>query len=216
MRKLLLGLVGATALTVGTTAHAAVTIDFSTLIGELGDDQVYSSGPMTVTASGYTDVDVDEHLYGKSQGSGEKGIGLAEDPSGQHEIYAPDSFIQLDVTQLFGLASSVDFFMNSSTGAEGWAVYGNDTDAAGALGGVLLLSGTDQSMHTLPDFGTYDFYNFFATGAGSNVLLGGLSITEAAAVPEPASWAMMLLGFGAVGFALRRHGRKGATLRQLA
>ena len=216
MRKLLLGLVGATALTVGTTAHSAVTIDFSTLTGELGDDQVYSSGPLSVTASGYSDVDVDEHLYGKSQGSGEKGLGLAEDPSGQHEIYAPDSFIQLDVTSLFGLASSVDFFMNSSTGAEGWAVYGNDTDAAGALGGVLLLSGTDQGMHTLPDFGQDDVYNFFATGPGANVLLSGLSITEAAPVPEPGTWGMILLGFGAAGFAMRRHGRKGATLRQLA
>ena len=31
--------------------------------------------------------------------------------------------------------------------------------------------------------------------------------TLAAAVPEPASWAMMLLGFGAIGFSMRRKGR---------
>ena len=36
----------------------------------------------------------------------------------------------------------------------------------------------------------------------------------AAAVPEPATWAMMLLGFGAIGFAMRRKRRP--VLRQLA
>ena len=47
-------------------------------------------------------------------------------------------------------------------------------------------------------------------GAGS---LGG-SITIRQAVPEPATWAMMLLGFGAVGFAMRR--RRAPVLAQVA
>ena len=34
--------------------------------------------------------------------------------------------------------------------------------------------------------------------------------TLAAAVPEPASWAMMLIGFGAIGFSMRRKGRSTA------
>ena len=33
----------------------------------------------------------------------------------------------------------------------------------------------------------------------------------AAGVPEPATWAMMLMGFGAMGFAIRR--RRDATVR---
>ena len=45
-------------------------------------------------------------------------------------------------------------------------------------------------------------------GAG---LLTGLvtasSSPVAAAVPEPATWAMMLIGFGAVGFGMRRRTR---------
>lgn len=36
----------------------------------------------------------------------------------------------------------------------------------------------------------------------------------AGAVPEPATWAMMLIGFGAIGVGMRR--RRGATLRQAA
>ena len=214
MRKLFLSALGVLALSMTSTANATVTIDFSNPAGELGDDQVYTSGAMSVTASGYTDTDVDEHLFGKNLGGDENGVGLALDPSGQHEIYSPDSFIQLDVTALFGLASSVDFFMNSTTDDEAWAVFGNNTDAAGALGGVLLLSGSDEgTLHTLPGFGQYDFYNFFAVGDSANVLLGGLSITESA-VPEPATWAMMLLGFGAVGFALKRRKRTELTFRQ--
>lgn len=37
--------------------------------------------------------------------------------------------------------------------------------------------------------------------------------TAAGAVPEPATWAMMLAGFGALGFALRRRPRQAARIR---
>lgn len=36
---------------------------------------------------------------------------------------------------------------------------------------------------------------------------------DATAVPEPATWAMMLLGFGAIGFAMRRQGRAHPKVR---
>jgi hypothetical protein len=41
------------------------------------------------------------------------------------------------------------------------------------------------------------------------------SSTFAAAVPEPATWAMMLVGFGGIGFSMRRQ-RKHAALAQIA
>ena len=50
------------------------------------------------------------------------------------------------------------------------------------------------------------------SGAGS--LGGSITIRPAVAVPEPATWAMMLLGFGAVGYSIRRRRRTG--LPQLA
>jgi hypothetical protein len=40
--------------------------------------------------------------------------------------------------------------------------------------------------------------------------------TPQAAVPEPATWAMMLLGFGATGFAMRRKRRETRHLAQIA
>ena len=39
------------------------------------------------------------------------------------------------------------------------------------------------------------------------------SATISAPVPEPATWAMMLAGFGALGFAMRRHPRQAARIR---
>ena len=39
---------------------------------------------------------------------------------------------------------------------------------------------------------------------------------DVASVPEPATWAMMLLGFAAIGLAIRRRQRRGAGLPQLA
>ena len=45
-----------------------------------------------------------------------------------------------------------------------------------------------------------------------NGSLGG-SVTIEQAVPEPATWAMMLFGFGAVGFAMRRRKQQKTTQR---
>ncbi|QNN66297.1 PEP-CTERM sorting domain-containing protein [Sphingomonas rhizophila] len=36
------------------------------------------------------------------------------------------------------------------------------------------------------------------------------------AVPEPGTWAMMLMGFGAIGFGMRRKNNASLRLRQLA
>lgn len=46
------------------------------------------------------------------------------------------------------------------------------------------------------------------TSAGADATFAGtLSFANVAAVPEPATWAMMLLGFGAVGLSMRRRSR---------
>ncbi|WP_081668621.1 PEPxxWA-CTERM sorting domain-containing protein [Sphingomonas phyllosphaerae] len=63
--------------------------------------------------------------------------------------------------------------------------------------GTVLFSGTLSK----PSFiaGTYNLRGFGSSSGGS------LTITNlAASVPEPASWMMMILGFGVVGYAMRR------------
>lgn len=42
------------------------------------------------------------------------------------------------------------------------------------------------------------------TSGSNGNYAGTISFSPTAAVPEPATWAMMVLGFGAVGFAMRR------------
>ena len=54
-------------------------------------------------------------------------------------------------------------------------------------------------------FLTAGTYTLTINGTNSNTgsLGGSITITEAS-VPEPATWAMMLIGFGAIGWQLRR------------
>jgi hypothetical protein len=225
--RMFLGLVAGAALCTGSAASAAVTIDFGSQPGNLGPTATYTSGGLTVTAAGFSDGfdhSAATDLYGKNDGGDEQGLGLAADPS--HEIYWGNShngaFIQLDVSGLFGLVSSAQFFMGSTTGGapagEQWQVFGSNAAGCGWFCSIdPPLTGFDEGMHDLFGFGTYQYYDFYSLGTGGNaapgnVLLGGLVLTP---VPEPGTWAMMLLGLGAVGAAMQRN-RKKLALTQLA
>jgi len=220
-------LAGAT-LCAGSAANAAVTIDFGSQAGNLGPTATYSSGGLTVTATGYSDgfdKSAQTALYGKNFGGDEQGLGLAADPSGDNEIYWGSShlgaFVEVDVSALFGLMTSAQFFMGSTTGGapsgEQWAVNGSNDAGCGWFCGSARVTGFDEGTHDLFNFGTYKYYDFYSLGTGGNaapgnVLLGGLVLPSS--VPEPGSWAMMLLGFAGMGVATRRHRR--AILSQIA
>ena len=68
---------------------------------------------------------------------------------------------------------------------------------------------TNPTTRTLPA-GQYTL-NIVGTNSGAGSLGGSITIN---AVPEPATWALMLLGFAGMGFALRRGRQQG--LMQLA
>jgi PEP-CTERM motif-containing protein len=212
MRKLIIGLLAASALATASAASATTNINFDTATGNMGPSHTYSNGGLSVTAYGVNNSLNPLDLYGKHNGGDENGLGIANDPSGDHEIWGyVGGAVLLDVSDL--LANSVSeaqFFMGSTTNGESWIVW----EYTGA-GFVQALTGTDElTWHDLPDWGSYSYYAFTAGGNGQNVLLGGLSLTQA--VPEPATWAMMLLGFGAMGVAFRRRRRTTAALPQFA
>lgn len=89
---------------------------------------------------------------------------------------------------------------------------GTPSSFLASFGGTTLLSMSDP-----PAFG-YTSYSFDAIAPSSSTLLqfsgrndpayfylDNVSVQSVrAAVPEPSTWAMMLLGFGALGFAKRR------------
>lgn len=97
----------------------------------------------------------------------------------------------------------------------------NEATSASASFSIDGLIGT--VLHSTGDTSNLDWQifsgNFVATGSTATLnftnLTGGvnegilLDAVSVAPVPEPSTWAMMLLGFGAVGFAMRR--RKNAT-----
>ncbi len=104
----------------------------------------------------------------------------------------------------------------------GWDLYGSDP-ANGVLYqrglgldqiGVTLLRGIEPS--SLPGFGDYInlvdngnnlytiSYDFRNDGATQDQVRFQINSTLSSAVPEPATWAMMITGFGLAGTAIRR------------
>jgi choice-of-anchor C domain-containing protein len=99
--------------------------------------------------------------------------------------------------------------------------------------GIVSFGGVDMpfaysSANSLSDmmWAPYSF-NFLATGSSTSLSFAADgsagccygpaldNVSLDAAVPEPATWAMMLLGFGAIGFGMRRR-RKSLALTQAA
>lgn len=225
MKKAILGIA---ALLTASAGQASIVISFNNPTGDLGSNtHMYSNGGYSVTASGYsnynfgTNTGTANDLYGKADGGDENGVGLVGDPANQHEIwYAGDGFqttpaIILDVTSLLGNTTAASFSMGSTTNGEDWILGGYN----GTTWTELLEGNADGSYTALPGWGTYSQYAFLSGGTvngnvrtAGNVLLSALDVTPS--VPEPATWAMMLVGFGAAGFGLRR--ARGKALQQLA
>ena len=181
MPKLLLGVVGATALAVGSAAGAVVTVDSST---------TFFSGPATVadtTTIGFTQASLSSPTFLET-------VVFTNTLAGLYSITLTTSSPAVDFTSavLSGLGGPYNLVEIDDDG----------TNEFWRLANPITL---DPSQYTLTINGNN-------SGAGS--LGGSITIRQANAVPEPATWAMMLIGFGAVGFAMRR--RQKPVLAQLA
>jgi hypothetical protein len=104
--------------------------------------------------------------------------------SAASELKAPGDIDFTSVT-LDGPSGSFDFTIRNNDNADGL---------------------TDSAVLTqLLDPGSYTFT--IVGHSYGDAQYGGNTTIQAAAVPEPASWAMMIVGFGAVGGAMRRRNR---------
>ena len=63
---------------------------------------------------------------------------------------------------------------------------------------------TSASGGTVAPPGTFRIENYVVGSTNTPVSINGTVMPFAAAVPEPATWGMMILGMGAIGFAMRR------------
>lgn len=81
------------------------------------------------------------------------------------------------------------------------------------LSGLPVVAGYGFSREGgVHDIRGVSIWNDDVTGFG----LANIRFNVASAVPEPATWAMMLLGFGAAGYSMRRQRRQSSALPQLA
>jgi PEP-CTERM motif len=164
-------------------------------------------------------------LWGPGTGSAN---GLTLSPNGGAFIGADGDFqdepIQQTITGLVAgheYAVSFDWAAAQQSGftgatSSGWDVsLGAETIDTGNLAiGSEGFSGWRQSTFDFVATGTSETLSFLATGTGGAALppfslLDGVSIKG---VPEPSTWAMMVLGFGLLGYASFRRRRTAASI----
>jgi hypothetical protein len=180
----------------------ADTINFDNPTGDLGATHTYILDGLNIIAMGFNGGD----LYGKNAGAGEQGLGLMNDPTGDHEIFAtthPQDFIQLDLLNLFNAGfHNFQFEMSSSTGTEQWQA--SACSASGVLcSNASTLTGGGQGFNSLPaNFSATNHYLDVSANKG-NVLLSQLA--AAPPVPEPRFYGVLVASMLAlVGIVLRK------------
>ena len=139
-------------------------------------------------------------------------------PNGGAVFVELDTFSNSAMTRAIGAGTYLlDFLYSPRPGV-----------AQGSNGIEVLLNGTALGSIAQQGVGStvwsQIFYGPFTATAGSTLTfraigtsdgLGGYvdNITLATAVPEPTAWALLILGFGVVGGALRRNGPRRVALR---
>jgi hypothetical protein len=117
------------------------------------------------------------------------------------------------------IASGAHFSLTDCClGGDIWSLSGDLVGASIVGAGANDLradgstSGLDWLNPALSKFSVYlapGSYNFTITGDGALGIPAGLAIRLDSSIPEPASWAMLIAGFGLAGAAARR--RRAAT-----
>jgi hypothetical protein len=178
MRKLVLGLIGATALTMASAASATLVMTTPT--------SVSVSGPNTFNNDftfGYSNSDTTSPFS--------ETVSWMNDLAGLYSISLTTSAVTA----------------NGPTDVDITAAFVTGTNIIGQLDLNPDLANTDLSetyrlLGQALGAGTYTLTIQGTRGAIGSY--GGNVAFQAAAVPEPGTWALMFLGFGAIGWQLRR------------
>lgn len=184
MRKLVYTVVGAAALASASVAGAAVTVTSST---NLNNPNPTLPGSV-VTNGSVTTINF-----------------------GQNPVSTPT------FTGSFSLTNTLTDLYSIVISTSSPGVTFTSASLSGGGGTFTLLPFPDNTSlklaSTLVPAGSYMFSFTGNAGPSAGALTGNVTIM-AAPVPEAATWAMMILGFGAMGMMIRR--RRRPTLAQLA
>ena len=171
----------------GATALAVSSVAGATVT--LDGSSMTTDGPTTVgdeTTIGFTEADLAAPEF-------MEWLTFSNDMAGMYALTLDTSSMGIDFTSaiLTGASGSYDLIKEFDNGiVEFWNLSSLFLDA-GAY--TLTINGENRSTGSLG---------------------GTITINEVPAVPEPGTWAMMLLGFGAAGYAMRR--RRTPALAQIA
>jgi hypothetical protein len=191
MRKSLLTMLGVAALSLATTANAAV-----------------------VVVGGGTTVDV----TGPTTSDGGINFSLGYSDSGSTSPFTETLQWNNTLSGIYGVTlTTIAAVVNGENDVDITNAFLTGGSIMGSLGLTPDVGSTDLNesyslMSTLLDAGTYTLT--IEGTRGTTGSFGGNVAFTAASVPEPATWGMMLLGFGAVGFAMRR--RRTPVMAQIA
>jgi hypothetical protein len=184
-----------------TSQSRADGVSFDSPTGDIGSTtHTYTLDGISIVATAFDGGD----LFGKNSGVGEQGVGLAADPTGQHEIFATTGtrdFIQLDLLNLINAGfTNFEFQMGSTTGAETWQVTACSTAGIPGSGpcaaNAFTETGSTETIQIAPAnlSATNHFLDF--SSLNGNVLLGQIAATPT--VPEPSSFMLLLTGIVAL------------------
>ncbi len=177
MRNFMIAIAGASALALSSVAGAAVTVVPGSTVNLNNPDP--AAALSTQTTNGVTTINFGQNPAASTTFTG--GFSVLNDAAGLFSIVVQSS------------DTGITFTSGSLTGPGG-----PFTLSPGTIGGFSVLTLGPVSLGV----GT-----FALSFAGSNPVSGGSftgNVTMRPAVPEPATWGMMLLGFGAMGLVIRR------------
>jgi hypothetical protein len=206
MRKLLLVGAAVAALSLSGTANAATCTLSGTGVEQCFFDPISTPQQFAVTFNpdGTISADIGRNGIGSTTDIG-PGVGSPSSPLSFEDTY---------------------FFIIDADGLGSGAVT---TSLSGALGGITDVDFTSVTINGTPvpqsPNGAFEFAgitNYPIVSGANNYLVitgtargngsygGNLTFTP---VPEPGTWAMMLFGFGAVGFGMRRRQKQTTRVR---
>ena len=118
-------LLAGAAAALATGANAATVFNFGLIAdttplttGDLGATATYTISGLSVFAAAFGPNNTNgtpDHLYGKNLAGDEIGLGMTNDPSGEHEIYFGKGFIQLSFSNNAN-KNAIFVAFNSTTG----------------------------------------------------------------------------------------------------
>ena len=185
MKKLLLSMTaGVAAIAMAPAANAAQTITITGPSGFFGDDSVQAGSSSVAAVPG---------VGGFAFGTGPGTTGGAGSFTRTFTFLTPTGFNLTNVVAnnvASDTLTNLDFSSVTLNGVA-FTLTGGVIENATLLNQALIQGG--NNILTLSG----------VTG-GDAALSGNLSFSAVPAIPEPATWAFMLIGFGAVGYSMRK------------